>query len=234
MTRTRRDDDVRRDDGRRRRRLCATPFSGVAAALAAVALTTATVTVEGKNKLNIVNSPQDIAHVSHILCGTGMSGRNKCHDYVEMLTPFVDAASTLERAFAELARRYSECPTGAEGGDLGYFPRGEMAKDFEKVVFDSSTPVDEVVGPLETKNGWHVVLIHDRHLADEEAKEKARVKEEQLRVERLERAEKQRAYQEERERRKAERLGRVHERDEHRHSLHAEASAHQHFSHDEL
>lgn len=233
MTRTRRGDDRRDDGGRgrqRRRRLCATPFSAVA--FAAVALTTST--VEAKNKLNIVNSPQDIAHVSHILCGTGTSGRNKCHDYVEMLTPFVDAAPTLERAFAELARRYSECPTGATGGDLGYFPRGEMAKDFEKVVFDSSTPVDEVVGPLETKNGWHVVLIHDRHLADEEAKEKARVKEEQLRVERLERAEKQRAYQEERERRKAERLGRVHERDEHRHSLHADASA-QHFSsHDEL
>lgn len=218
-------------DGRRRRRLT-TPFlSG--AAFAVLALTTAPV-VEGKNKLNIVNSPQDIAHVSHILCGTGMSGKNKCHDYAEMLTPFVDEAPTLERAFAELARQYSECPTGASGGDLGYFPRGEMAKDFEKVVFDSSTPVDEVVGPLETRNGWHVVLIHDRHFADEEAKEKARVKAEQLRVENLERAEKQRAYQEERERRKAERLGRVHERDEHRHSLHAEASTHQHFSHDEL
>ena len=94
----------------------------------------------------------------------------------------------LERAFAELARRYSECPTGKDGGDLGYFPRGEMARDFEKVVFTSQTPLEEVVGPVETRNGWHMMLIHHRHLADEEAKEKARMKTEELRKERMERA----------------------------------------------
>jgi len=38
----------------------------------------------------------------------------------------------LERGFEELARKFSRCPTGKRnGGDLGYFPRGEMTKDFD-------------------------------------------------------------------------------------------------------
>ena len=178
-------------------------------------------TVDAKPRLEIVNSGHDIAHVSHILCGLGDAGKRKCHDYAEMLTPYEDSATMLERAFAELARRYSECPTGKDGGDLGYFPRGEMARDFEKVVFNSQTPLEEVVGPVETRNGWHMMLIHHRHLADEEAKEKARMKTEELRKERMERAAKQKEYQEERAKRRSERKAKIVERDADRHSLHA-------------
>jgi len=176
---------------------------------------------DAKPKLTIVRSGNDIAHASHVLCGVGAIGKEKCHDYEEMLTPYADAKATLERAFAEVAKRYSECPTGSEGGDLGYFPRGDMAKDFERVVFDPKTPLDKVVGPVETRNGWHLIMVHSRHLADEEAKELAREKQETMRQERLERAEKQREYQEQRELRRQQRLkSMMKERDDVRHSLH--------------
>lgn len=202
------------------------------AALAGVALASGGArTALAKSKLQIVNAGHDIAHASHILCGTGDAGKRKCQDYAEMLTPYQDSAHTLERAFAELAKRYSECPTGSDGGDLGYFPRGEMSRDFESVVFDSKTPLDAVVGPVETRNGWHVMLVHHRHLADEDAKERARLKSEEMKRERLERAEKQKEYQEERARRKAQRAAKRHERDADRHSLHAHAEEH---LHDEL
>lgn len=192
-----------------------------------------------KPRLEILNSAHDMAHVSHILCGNGDAGKQKCHDYAEMLTPYADESSTLERAFAQLARRYSECPTGSSGGDLGYFPRGEMSRDFESVVFDSKTPVETVVGPVETRNGWHVMLIHHRHLADEDAKERARLRSEEMRKERMARAEEQKKYQEERARRKAERASKPRFRDsDHSHSLHRNERDHMHerlySMHDEL
>ena len=214
-----RDRDGARARWRRARRRTGISRAVVAIVACAVGRWT---TVDAKPRLEIVNSGHDIAHVSHILCGLGDAGKRKCHDYAEMLTPYEDSATMLERAFAELARRYSECPTGKDGGDLGYFPRGEMARDFEKVVFNSQTPLEEVVGPVETRNGWHMMLIHHRHLADEEAKEKARMKTEELRKERMERAAKQKEYQEERAKRRSERKAKkIVERDADRHSLHA-------------
>ena len=217
---------TREGDGARARWRRARGRTGISLSRAFVAFVACAVgrwtTVDAKPRLEIVNSGHDIAHVSHILCGLGDAGKRKCHDYAEMLTPYEDSATMLERAFAELARRYSECPTGKDGGDLGYFPRGEMARDFEKVVFNSQTPLEEVVGPVETRNGWHMMLIHHRHLADEEAKEKARMKTEELRKERMERAAKQKEYQEERAKRRSERKAKkIVERDADRHSLHA-------------
>ena len=197
------------------------PLAALACA-AFAAMCCATRGAEGKAKLQIVNSPHDIVHASHILCGSGAGGKEKCLDYEEMLAPYTDAKHHLELAFAELAVKYSECPTGSEGGDLGYFPRGDMAKDFERVVFDAKTPLDTVVGPVETRNGWHLVLVHDRHLADDEAKEKARLKLATMKQERLERAEQQRVYQEKREQRRRERAMRsnLKDRELDKHSLH--------------
>ena len=57
--------------------------------------------------------------------------------------------------FGELAREYSECPTGRHGGFLGGFGRGAMQKDFEDAVF--ALEVGEI-GPLtETPFGFHII-----------------------------------------------------------------------------
>lgn len=215
-----------RDRGRMSRRTGTIGVATACALVVSVGVAWTGVGVDARARLEIVNAAHDIAHVSHILCGSGDRGKQKCQDYAEMLTPHADDARMLDHAFAALARRYSECPTGSDGGDLGYFPRGEMAKDFENVVFDSKTPEETVVGPVETRNGWHVMLIHHRHLADEEAKERARQKAEEMREERMQRAEAQKKYQEERAKRKAERASRRHQRDDERHSLHADEYHH--------
>ena len=85
-----------------------------------------------KTKLNIKSSGIDMVHASHILCG---SNRTLCEDVMEWLEPLTEDDSRrpmLERGFEELARKFSRCPTGKRnGGDLGYFPRGEMTKDFD-------------------------------------------------------------------------------------------------------
>lgn len=62
--------------------------------------------------------------------------------------------------FAILARQYSTCPSKSMGGNLGYFKRGEMVKEFEKAAF--SLPVGQVSEPVETRFGWHLIKVTDR------------------------------------------------------------------------
>ena len=57
--------------------------------------------------------------------------------------------------FQTLAKKYSTCPSGKRGGDLGEFQRGTMVKAFDDVVFKK--PLLEVHGPVKTKFGYHLI-----------------------------------------------------------------------------
>lgn len=63
-------------------------------------------------------------------------------------------------SFEAYARAYSLCPSGKNGGDLGYFGRGQMVKEFEKVAFEM--PVGEVSKPIYTQFGWHLIKVIDK------------------------------------------------------------------------
>lgn len=62
--------------------------------------------------------------------------------------------------FAELAKKKSEGPSAADGGDLGWFRRGVMVAEFERAAF--SLPVGGVSEPIRTKFGWHVIKVDER------------------------------------------------------------------------
>ncbi|AEN74028.1 PpiC-type peptidyl-prolyl cis-trans isomerase [Rhodothermus marinus SG0.5JP17-172] len=63
--------------------------------------------------------------------------------------------------FATLAREHSDDPGSARrGGDLGWFGRGRMVEPFEEAAF--SAPIGRVVGPVETRFGYHLIEVTGR------------------------------------------------------------------------
>ena len=56
--------------------------------------------------------------------------------------------------FAELAQK-SDCPSGANGGDLGMFGRGQMVPEFETAAFNME--VGETSDVVETDFGYHLI-----------------------------------------------------------------------------
>ncbi|MBW2472138.1 MAG: SurA N-terminal domain-containing protein [Deltaproteobacteria bacterium] len=84
-------------------------------------------------------------------------------DSVDALAEKKDrAAKILELArtgedFAELAKQYSEGPSGPKGGDLGFFSRGRMVKPFEDAVF--SLNEGDISDLVETQFGFHIIKL---------------------------------------------------------------------------
>ncbi len=57
--------------------------------------------------------------------------------------------------FAALAREHSDCPSGAQGGDLGAFGAGQMVPAFETAAF--GLDVGATSGVVETPFGYHLI-----------------------------------------------------------------------------
>jgi len=88
------------------------------------------------------------ATARHIL----VDDREKCAQLKAQLDAGAD--------FAELARQYSDCPSGDNGGDLGEFHKGMMVREFDEVVF--SAELRKVHGPVQTQFGFHLIEITSR------------------------------------------------------------------------
>jgi NIMA-interacting peptidyl-prolyl cis-trans isomerase 1 len=68
----------------------------------------------------------------------------------------LNAAPDLKKAFAELAKKNSDCSSAANGGDLGTFGRGEMQAPFEEATF--GLKVGQMSGIVQTESGAHLIL----------------------------------------------------------------------------
>lgn len=99
-----------------------------------------------------------LANAAHILFRTD-SGQDEAAQKAK-----ADAALRRAKAgedFKQLAAQLSEEPGAAErGGDLGWFGKGRMVPEFETAVFGAK--VGDVVGPIKTQFGWHVIKVAAR------------------------------------------------------------------------
>lgn len=105
----------------------------------------------------------DRIRASHILIST------KSDDSPEEKARKFEKATKLKREidngadFAKLAQEYSDCPSKAKGGDLGYFGMGQMVKPFEDAALHLK--VGEVSDVVETQFGYHIIKLVDRQEA---------------------------------------------------------------------
>jgi len=87
--------------------------------------------------------------------------------------------------FADLARTKSEGPSSAQGGDLGFFQRGQMVKPFEDAAF--AMEKDQLSDIVETRFGYHLIKVTEKEpekkFSYEEVKERLAARLKQDRVE---------------------------------------------------
>ena len=90
--------------------------------------------------------PEEV-HARHILVAT----EKEAKEIIERLKKGED--------FATVAKEKSKDPS-AEGGDLGWFGRGQMLKPFEDAAF--ALEVGQISEPVHTQFGWHVIKVEER------------------------------------------------------------------------
>ncbi len=88
-------------------------------------------------------------HAAHILVAT------------EDAAKLIVDQTLKEKDFAQVAKdQSSDSGTAVNGGDLGWFPRGVMVKEFDDVAF--SLQPGQVSQPVHTQFGWHVIKVMER------------------------------------------------------------------------
>jgi parvulin-like peptidyl-prolyl isomerase len=105
--------------------------------------------------LKTIPSDQKFVEVSHILIsqmGDDEANLAEANRIYEELMSGAD--------FSEMALEYSKDPGSAKnGGNLGWFGKGQMVKEFEDASFNGK--IGEIQKPIKTSFGYHIILVND-------------------------------------------------------------------------
>jgi peptidyl-prolyl cis-trans isomerase C len=111
---------------------------------------------------NRFQQPESV-RASHILVGLPPDAPDAQKKAVRERAETALAAVKKGGDFAELAKQYSQDSSAAQGGDLGYFPRGQMVPAFEEAAF--SLKPGDVSDLVQTQFGYHIIKVTDRRPA---------------------------------------------------------------------
>ena len=110
-----------------------------------------------KERASDFTTPEEI-HVRHILIKVASDAPQAKVDAAKKKAEDILARIHKGESFSELAKKYSQDPGSAkEGGDLGFFGRGVMDKNFEKAAF--SLKVGQVSEPVRSTFGFHIIKL---------------------------------------------------------------------------
>jgi peptidyl-prolyl cis-trans isomerase D len=110
------------------------------------------------------STPEQV-RASHILLKTegkdDAAVKKQAQDLIAQLKKGAD--------FAEMAQKYSQDEGSAKkGGDLDYFPRGQMVKEFDDVAFKLK-PGDMTDEPVKSQFGYHIIKVVDKKAATQKS-----------------------------------------------------------------
>lgn len=96
----------------------------------------------------------EMVHAAHIVKNV-----DEVTDEATALAAIRQAQQELQQgvSFEEVADKHSDCP--GRGGDLGFFPRGQMVEEFESVVF--SMKPGEVSDIFRSPFGFHIAKVYE-------------------------------------------------------------------------
>jgi peptidyl-prolyl cis-trans isomerase C len=100
----------------------------------------------------------------------GMASNEEVHARHILLKTEDDAKAVIKELakgadFAELAKKKSTGPSGPNGGDLGFFGKGQMVPEFEKAAFAMAKGAVST-DPVKTQFGYHVIKVEERRKAE--------------------------------------------------------------------
>lgn len=101
---------------------------------------------------------------SHILLGVDQKAtaeeKKTAKEKIEKLRKELAAGAD----FAVLAKGNSTCPSSQQGGDLGFFGKGQMVPSFEKAAF--ALKPGEISDVVETQFGYHIIKVTEKKAAE--------------------------------------------------------------------
>ena len=111
---------------------------------------------------------------SHILIAAETAAsaddKKKAREKAEKLRKELTAGAD----FAALAKGNSSCPSSQQGGDLGFFGKGQMVPSFEKAAF--ALKPGEISDVVETQFGYHIIKLMEKKPAEVVAFKEAQAK----------------------------------------------------------
>ena len=63
------------------------------------------------------------------------------------------------KEFQKFARKKSTCPSSQKGGDLGWFRKGMMVREFDNAVW--TIPLSTTSEPVKSQFGYHLIWVHE-------------------------------------------------------------------------
>ena len=114
--------------------------------------------VYDQTKTNI--GPDGLVRASHILIKIDQKASQAQQEEAKKRIDSIYTALQNDANFEEMAKKVSQCPSASRGGDLGWFSRHQMVKEFEDATF--ALQPGELSKPVLSPFGWHIILMKER------------------------------------------------------------------------